>query len=81
MHERMLNTQEWQDGNIANVCTFLVALTSDTVNIFVLCYIGEYITATVSLSYALIFVRVYFICVYFITLDFNVNVISFPSRF
>nr|XP_012230125.1 PREDICTED: uncharacterized protein LOC105676654 [Linepithema humile] len=37
---------EWQDGNTANVCTFLVALASDTVNIFLLCYIGEHITAT-----------------------------------
>lgn len=44
----MLNSQEWQDGNTANVCTFLVALASDTVNIFLLCYIGEHITATVS---------------------------------
>ncbi|KAL6259119.1 hypothetical protein P5V15_009041 [Pogonomyrmex californicus] len=37
---------EWRDGNTANVCTFLVALASDTVNIFLLCYIGEHITAT-----------------------------------
>jgi len=73
--ECMLNTQEWQDGNTANVCTFLVALASDTVNIFLLCYIGEHITATVSLS-----------CVYIysfnsITFDFSyIVVLSFPSR-
>ncbi|EZA50023.1 ObirOr5-L6 [Ooceraea biroi] len=36
---------EWQDGNIANTCTFLFALISNLVNIFVLCYIGEHITA------------------------------------
>lgn len=57
--ERILNTQEWQDGNTANVCTFLVALASDTVNIFLLCYIGEYITATVSLSCVFIYYNFY----------------------
>lgn len=40
--------QEWQDGNTANAYTFVVALASDIVNIFLLCYIGEYIIDTVS---------------------------------
>ncbi|KAF3054532.1 Odorant receptor 206 [Nylanderia fulva] len=35
---------EWEDKNIAALCSYVAALTSVIINIFILCYIGEYIT-------------------------------------
>ncbi|XP_011058389.1 PREDICTED: odorant receptor 94b-like [Acromyrmex echinatior] len=36
---------EWDNRNLPAFCTYITALTSVTINIFILCYIGEYITA------------------------------------
>ncbi|XP_070159151.1 odorant receptor 4-like [Polyergus mexicanus] len=35
---------EWESRNIAALCSYVAALMSVTINIFILCYIGEYIT-------------------------------------
>ncbi|KAL6426579.1 hypothetical protein ACFW04_009175 [Cataglyphis niger] len=35
---------EWEDRNIAALCSYITATMSVIINIFILCYIGEYIT-------------------------------------
>ncbi|KAG5331748.1 OR4 protein, partial [Acromyrmex charruanus] len=36
---------EWDNRNLPAFCTYVTALTSVIINIFILCYIGEYVTA------------------------------------
>ncbi|XP_032689613.1 uncharacterized protein LOC116852931 [Odontomachus brunneus] len=35
---------EWEDRNVTALCSYVTALTSVIINIFILCYIGEYVT-------------------------------------